>query len=85
MPVLGWKCRERAAVLIMDVHHKWLATEVISIGSKTECLFHPDAVFTAALKHGGKRIIIAHNHPSGNLATSPEDVSLTRVMVKAGF
>ena len=85
MPVLGWKGREHAAVLIMDVRHKWLATEVISIGSKTECLFHPDAVFTAALKHGGKRVIIAHNHPSGNLAASPEDISLTRIMVKAGF
>lgn len=31
MPVLGWKCRERAAVLIMDVRHKWLATEVIRL------------------------------------------------------
>ncbi|NJM98020.1 MAG: hypothetical protein HC800_13490 [Phormidesmis sp. RL_2_1] len=82
---LGWKCREHAAVLIMDVHHKWLATEVISVGSRTACPLHPDAVFTAALRHGGKRIIIAHNHPSGNLAASPEDISLTRIMVKAGF
>lgn len=84
-PVLAYKDREHAAVLVLDVRHQWLATEIVSIGTKTECLFEPEAVFTAALKHGGKKVIIAHNHPSGSLAPSREDLSLTKVMVKAGY
>lgn len=84
-PVLAYKDREHAAVIVLDVRHQWLATEVVSIGTKTECLFEPESVFTAALKHGGKRVIIAHNHPSGCLTPSPEDLSLTRTMVRAGY
>lgn len=85
MPVLAYKDREHAAVLVLNVQHQWIATEIVSIGTKTECLFEPEAVFTAALKHGGKRVIIAHNHPSGSLSPSPEDLRLTKIMVKAGY
>lgn len=84
-PVLAYKDREHAAVLILDVRHQWLATEIVSVGTKTECLFDPESVFTAALKHGGKKVIISHNHPSGSLAPSPEDLRLTKTMVKAGY
>lgn len=84
-PALAYKDREHAAVIVLDVRHQWLATEVVSIGTKTECLFEPESVFTAALKHGGKKVIIAHNHPSGRLTPSSEDLSLTRTMVRAGY
>lgn len=74
MPRLAYKEKEHAAVVVMNLKHQWLATEVISIGTKNECLFHPDEAFKAALKHDGKRVIIAHNHPSGELSPSPEDI-----------
>ncbi|MGC1525527.1 MAG: JAB domain-containing protein, partial [Phormidesmis sp.] len=82
---LAYKEKEHAAVVVMNVQHQWLATEVISIGTKNGCLFHPDEAFEAALKHDGKRIIIAHNHPSGELSPSPEDIQLTKQMVRGGY
>ena len=85
MSKLAYKDREHAAVVVMNVKHQWLATEIISIGTKDECLFHPDEAFKAALKHDGKRVIIAHNHPSGELSPSPEDIKLTRQMVRGGY
>ncbi|NJM97774.1 MAG: hypothetical protein HC800_12015 [Phormidesmis sp. RL_2_1] len=85
MPKLAYREKEHAAIVVMNVRHQWLATEVISIGTKSECLFHPDEVFKAALKHDGKRIIIAHNHPSGDLSPSPEDIELTRHMIRGGY
>jgi len=85
IPKLAYKEKEHAAVVVMNVKHQWLATEIISIGTKTECLFHPDEAFRAALKHDGKRVIIAHNHPSGDLSPSLEDVELTKQIVKGGY
>ena len=85
MSKLAYKEKEHAAVVVMNVRHQWLATEVISIGTKSECLFHPDEVFKVALKHDGKRVIIAHNHPSGELSPSREDVELTKQMVRGGY
>ena len=85
MSKLAYKEKEHAAVVVMNVRHQWLATEVISIGTKSECLFHPDEVFKVALKHDGKRVIIAHNHPSGELSPSREDIELTKHMVRGGY
>lgn len=85
MPRLAYQDKEHAAVVVMNVKHQWLATEVISIGTKEECLFPPDEVFKAALRHDGKRVIIAHNHPSGGLSPSPEDIELTKHMVRGGY
>lgn len=85
MSKLAYKDKEHAAVVVMNVRHQWLATEIISIGTKSECLFHPDEVFKAVLKHDGKRVIIAHNHPSGELSPSHEDIELTKHMVRGGY
>ena len=85
MSKLAYKEKEHAAVVVMNVRHQWLATEVISIGTKSECLFHPDEVFKVALKHDGKRVIITHNHPSGELSPSREDIELTKHMVRGGY
>ena len=42
-------------------------------------------MFKAVLKHDGKRVIIAHNHPSGELSPSREDIELTKHMVRGGY
>lgn len=84
MKMLAFKNKEHAAALIIDIKHRWLATELISIGTKSECLFPPEEVFQAVIKHGGKKVIIAHNHPSGDLMPSEADISLTRQMVRSG-
>jgi DNA repair protein RadC len=78
---LMWQPQERFAVLLLDVKHRLLATRVITIGTATETLAHPRDIFREVLKQGATRLIVAHNHPSGNLEPSPEDINLTRQLL----
>lgn len=78
---LMWQAQERFAILLLDVKHRLLGTRVITIGTATETLAHPRDIFREVLKNGATRAIVAHNHPSGNLEPSPEDITLTRQLL----
>ena len=67
---LMWQAQERFAVLFLDVKHRLLGTRVISVGTATETLAHPREIFREVLKQGATRLIVAHNHPSGNTEPS---------------
>jgi DNA repair protein RadC len=75
---LMWQSQERFAVLTLDVKHRLLSTRVISVGTATETIAHPRDIFREVLKQGGTRLIVAHNHPSGNTEPSEEDIQLTQ-------
>ncbi|MEO1397057.1 MAG: DNA repair protein RadC [Cyanobacteria bacterium J06634_5] len=79
---LMWQDQERFAVLLLDVKHRIIGSKVISIGTATETLAHPRDIFREAIKRGATRVIVAHNHPSGSLEPSGEDMSLTRQLLK---
>jgi DNA repair protein RadC len=79
---LMWQSQERFAVLILDVKHRLIATQVITIGTATETLAHPREIFREIIRQGGTRAIIAHNHPSGNVEPSSEDINLTRQLLE---
>lgn len=80
---LMWQPQEKFAVLLLDIKHRLLATRVITIGTATETLAHPREIFREVIRHGATRFIVAHNHPSGNVDPSPEDLSLTRQLLAA--
>jgi DNA repair protein RadC len=44
----------------------------------------PKIIFHIALQHQASSIILAHNHPSGNLKPSQQDIDLTRKIHQAG-
>jgi len=75
---LMWQAQERFAVVLLDVKHRLLGTQVISMGTATETLAHPREIFQTILRRGATRAIVAHNHPSGSLEPSPEDLNLTQ-------
>lgn len=79
---LMWQTKERFAVLLLDVKHRILGSKIISIGTATETLAHPREIFHEVIKRGATRVIIAHNHPSGSLEPSKEDITLTRQLLK---
>ncbi|MEM9007325.1 MAG: DNA repair protein RadC [Cyanobacteria bacterium P01_F01_bin.86] len=79
---LMWQSQERFAVLLLDVKHRIMGSKVISIGTATETLAHPRDIFREVIKRGATRVIVAHNHPSGSLEPSAEDISLTRQLLK---
>lgn len=78
---LMWQTQERFAILLLDVKHRLLGTQIITIGTATETLASPRDIFREVIRQGATRVIIAHNHPSGNLEPSPEDISLTRQLL----
>ncbi len=79
---LMWQTQEKFAVLLLDIKHRHVGTQVITIGTATETLAHPRDIFRAVIRQGATRVIIAHNHPSGNLEPSPADLALTRQLLQ---
>jgi DNA repair protein RadC len=78
---LMWQDQERFAVLMLDVRHRLIGTQVITIGTATETIAHPRDIFREVIRQGATRVIVAHNHPSGNLDPSPEDINLTKQLL----
>ncbi len=78
---LMWQSQERFAVLLLDIKHRVLGVRVITIGTATETLAHPREIFREVIRHGATRVIVAHNHPSGSVDPSPEDIHLTRQLL----
>ncbi len=79
---LMWQQQERFAVLMLDVHNCLIGTQVITIGTATETLVHPREIFRESIKQGATNLIVAHNHPSGNLQPSQADIELTQKLLQ---
>jgi DNA repair protein RadC len=80
---LMWQNQERFAIVLLDAKNQLLGTKVITIGTATETLAHPRDIFREVLRQGATRVIIAHNHPTGCVEPSPEDIALTERLLKA--
>lgn len=78
---LMWQNQERFAVLLLDVKNRLIGTQVITIGTATETLAPPREIFREVIRQGATRVIVAHNHPSGNVEPSPQDIDLTRQLL----
>lgn len=79
---LMWQSQERFAVLLLDTKNALISTQVVTIGIATETLIHPRELFREAIRQSATNIIIAHNHPSGNLEPSIEDLNLTEQLLQ---
>jgi DNA repair protein RadC len=79
---LMWQNQEKFAVVFLDNKNQFLGTKVITIGTATETLVHPRDIFREGIKQGATKLIIAHNHPSGNLEPSQADLDLTEQLLQ---
>ena len=75
---------EQFKVLFLNRANKVLAVFQASSGGITGTVADPRLIFTAALKANAVSIILAHNHPSGNLKPSRADEELTNKIKQAG-
>jgi DNA repair protein RadC len=76
--------REEFIAVLLDGKNRILREETISLGSLTASIVHPREVFLPAVRESAGSVILVHNHPSGDPAPSPEDVEVTRRLVRAG-
>ncbi len=81
---MGQLDREQIRVIMLDSRNGVIGVEIVSIGTVNSCMAHPRETFRNAIVNGATSIIITHNHPSGDPAPSPEDVSLTKRLIEVG-
>jgi DNA repair protein RadC len=76
--------QEHLRLVLLDTRNHVLSTPTIYIGSLNTSVLRVGELFRAAIKENAAAIIVAHNHPSGDPAPSPEDIRVTAQIVKAG-
>ena len=76
--------REHFVCVHLDTRNTVLGVETVSIGSLNYSIVHPRECFKAALLLNAAAVILVHNHPSGSVEASAEDIALTKRMVQAG-
>ena len=77
--------REHFVAITLDGASRVITTRVISIGTLNQSLVHPREVFRPALLDNAAGIIVAHNHPSGQLEASIEDKRVTKRLKEVGI
>ena len=68
----------------LDSQSKVISREIISIGILNSVIVHPREIFRTAIIRNANAIIVAHNHPSGNLEPSSEDIEITKKLRQSG-
>ena len=76
--------KEHFLVFFLDSCNQQIHREIISVGTINASLVHPREVFEPAIKHLAVQVILAHNHPSGDLEPSEEDLTVNKRLVEAG-
>ena len=84
IPILRDELKEKFIVVSLNSANKVTRYETISVGSLNSSVVHPREIFKFAIENSSASIILIHNHPSGNLEPSHEDIQITKKLVEAG-
>ena len=76
--------REQLIVCSLDTKNQPISVSVVSIGSLNSSIVHPREVYKISILANAASIILFHNHPSGDVTPSSEDISVTKRLVEAG-
>jgi DNA repair protein RadC len=71
-------------IIVLNRANKITSSHLISKGGQAGTIADPKIIFNTALENHAASIILAHNHPSGNLKPSQADLDLTRKLRSAG-
>lgn len=76
--------QENLILLCLNTKNQVIHSEVLFKGGLNACNCDPKTIFRIALKHNSSSIMIAHNHPSGDIKPSSEDYSFFNRLKEAG-
>ena len=82
--MFGDATEEHFVAFYLDTKNKLVAFGIISKGTVSETLVHPREIFKLALLANASRMIISHNHPSGDITPSNEDKAVTTKLKQCG-
>ncbi|MBM3215525.1 DNA repair protein RadC [Candidatus Poribacteria bacterium] len=83
-PFLRGEQQEHLYVLCLNTKNIITNHRALFSGSLNASIIHPREVFRFALENSAASIVLAHNHPSGDPAPSPEDIAITKRLVESG-
>lgn len=84
MSELGDIQQEKLVAVYLNTKHEIIRKETIFIGSLNQSIAHPREIFRGAVKVSAAKLILSHNHPSGDTSPSPNDISFTERMQECG-
>ena len=76
--------KEHIVAFYLDTQQKLIERRIISVGTLDTSLAHPREVFEPALQLSAAGVVLAHNHPSGSVEPSDDDIAITKRMADAG-
>ena len=76
--------QENFILFYLDTKNKVIDSEVLFKGGLNSCVIDPKTIFRKALTYNANAVIMAHNHPSGDLNPSYEDIRAFENLRQAG-
>lgn len=83
-PHLSYMTHEEFWILLLNNSNVVIKSERIGMGGINSTTVDPRIVFKQTLDNNASNIILCHNHPSGNITPSDNDIRLTKKLAKAG-
>lgn len=77
--------QEKLVLLLLSSKLSLIHREIITVGTLTEVPLHPREVFRSAIRYSAHSVVLAHNHPGGEVEPSNADIDLTEKLRKAGL
>jgi len=71
-------------VAFLNTKNRVIDHEVVSVGTINSSIVHPREVFRNAIINKANSVILCHNHPSGDINPSAEDITITRRLKETG-
>ena len=73
--------QEKFVVIYLNTKKELIGYDILFVGTLDSTSFHPREVLRGAIKKSASAIIVMHNHPSGNVQPSNNDVILTKQLM----
>jgi len=81
---MKYESQEHLVVISLNSANYIVRIHELTTGLVNQTPVHPREAFAMAIEDRAVSVIFVHNHPSGSLEPSPEDISITRVLCAAG-
>ena len=84
MPSMRYQKQEHVKTVLLDCHNQIIKIITNNIGTSIRAEFEPREIFREAIKANAIKMILVHNHPSGDISPSASDVLTTKKIAKLG-
>ncbi|MFD2728446.1 RadC family protein [Enterococcus camelliae] len=76
--------QEHLLCLYLNTKNEIIKKETLFVGSLNQSVAHPREIFKGAVRVSAARMILSHNHPSGNPQPSSNDLQFTKRVKECG-